>query len=69
MTHDPKAYTLWFGPGRIATFRSREKAEAYLEKLASEPRRWLHVQEWVPEAHWVPFVTYDGEQLLEPETH
>ena len=65
MTHEPRAYTLWFGPGRIATFRSREKAEAYLEKLASEPREHLHIQEWVPEAHHYNYVRFDGDTINE----
>jgi len=61
----PKAYTLWFGPGRIATFRTREKAEAYLEKVAAEPRKHLHIQEWEPEPHWMPLVTFDGDTIEE----
>ena len=62
-----KAYTLWFGPGRIATFRSREKAEEHLEKLASEPREYLHIQEWVPEPHHYEFVSFDGEDLADSD--
>ena len=65
---DNNAYTLWCGGGSIATFRTREAAEAYLELVVADPRRYLSIQEWYPEPHWVPHVTFDGEALLESDT-
>ena len=59
---DLNAYTLWCAGGRIATFRSRDKAEQHLEKIAANPKQFLHIQEWTPEPHHYPFVTFDDEE-------
>jgi hypothetical protein len=58
---NPNAYTLWCKGGRIGTFRSREKAEEWLERIADNPREYLHIQEWTPEPSHLPFVNFDGE--------
>ena len=54
------AYTLWCKGGRIGTFRTPEKAQEWLERIADNPREYLHIQEWIPGAHY-DFVTFDEE--------
>ena len=60
MTANPNAYTLWCKGGRIGTFRSREKAQEWLERIAANPREYLHIQEWSPNEHY-DFVTFNDE--------
>ena len=61
---DLNAYTLWCQGGRIATFRSRDKAEKHLEKIAANPREYLHIQTWEPGDHY-EYVTFDGDGVEE----
>jgi len=55
---DNHAFTLWCKGGRIGTYRTREKADEWLEKIASDPRQYLHIQEWIPGEHY-NYVTFD----------
>ena len=62
---NPSAYTLWCDNGRIATFRTREAAQAYLERVAADPRKYLSIQEWTPDPSWEQYVTFDGDTIDE----
>lgn len=58
------AFTLWCKGGRIGTYRSRDKADEWLEKIARDPRQYLHIQEWTPGDHY-DYVTFDDEEVRE----
>ena len=59
---DLNAYTVWCKGGRIGTYRERERAEAVMHDIAEHPEKYLHIQEWTPEPHHYPFVTFDDEE-------
>jgi hypothetical protein len=59
-----KAYTVWVSGGRIGTYHTREKAEEIKRKVEKEIANLTRIQEWEPEEHHYPYVTFnDGEEL------
>jgi hypothetical protein len=61
------AYTVWVGKGRIGTYRTREKAEQVQAEVIANIEQLTHIQEWTPEPHHEPYVTFDDEDELMEE--
>jgi hypothetical protein len=61
------AYTVWVGKGRIGTYRTREKAEQVQAEVIGRIAELIRIQEWMPEPHHEPYVTFDDEDELMEE--
>jgi len=58
------AYTVWVAHGRIGTYRTREKAEQVQAEVIANIEQLTRIQEWMPEPHHEPYVTFDDEELI-----